>query len=215
MNIFPKSDTHFQLILFILLIPVMIFASQSSIDTSDIKYIDIKAGDMCIVCDMEIDANSGIGFLFEGRRVTIDVKHFSDFINNPEKYFYKLQAKVALYDEGSLTFKTGYGWFIVGLWILLALVSAALSANIAMKRCLNPIKWFYTGLIFSLFGLIYLILNAKNISIKLPEKFGKIAITDAPVMCQNCNTFNHPCADKCNNCGSKLQSTSESEVKKI
>jgi hypothetical protein len=114
-----------------------------------------------------------------------------------------------------MTFNINSGWFIAGIWILLALISAAWSSNIAMKRRLDPKSWFYMGLIFNLFGVIYLLLVAKNQSVKLPENFGKIAITDAPAICPNCNAYNHPSAIKCNNCGNKLISISESEVDKI
>jgi len=146
------------MIIILILLSQNSFATQSKVDTTDIIYTDIKAGDICIVCDLPIKSGTGIGILFDGRRVTLDLDHFKDFINNSEKYFHKLQANVALYDEGNFDkYQISYVWFLVGLWILFALISAAICSNLAMKKSKNFNKWFYVGLISNLFGLIYLL----------------------------------------------------------
>lgn len=219
---FPKYNLKFQatvIILFTLLAfnqYSVALGNQLKIDSTQYTYLDIKAGDICIVCDMPINAETGIAFLFNGRRVTIDVTHFVDFINNPEKYFYKLQPNAALYNEEILeTVKMNYGWFIFGLWILSALVSSAFAVGIAMKKDLSIKKWFYIGLGANIFGLIYLILQEKNISVILPDGLGKIALTDPPAVCPNCGIYNHPSANKCNSCGNPLISTSEAEIRKV
>jgi hypothetical protein len=219
---FPKYNIKLKsitILLFILLINnqnSIAFDNPTQIDSTKYTYVDIKAGDLCIVCDMPINAETGIAFLFNGRRVTIDVMHFTDFIKNPEKYFYKLQPNAALYNDEILDIiKMNYRWLIFGLWILMALVSSAFAVNISMKKGLNIKKWFYVALITNIFGLIYLILKAKTESMILPEKLGKITLTNPPAICPNCAVYNHPSANKCNSCGMSLNSTLKPETQKI
>ena len=219
---FPKYLVHIKII-FVFLFTLQILNQNSFAITNQIQpdsttytYVDIKAGDLCIVCDMPINSESGIAFLFKGRRVTIDLAHFKDFIENPEKYFYKLQPNVALYSEGVFNkYQINYGWFVFGLWVLLALVSAAFCVNIAMKKGLSIKKWFYIGLGANIFGLIYLMSQFKNQIVELPEKFGKIPRTETPLICTSCGVYVHPSANKCNSCGNVLKSISESEIRKI
>jgi len=192
------------------------FANQSKFDTTDVTFIDIEADDICIVCDMPINSKKGIGFLFKGRKVTLDSKHLIDFINNPDKYFHKLQANVALYDEGRFDkYQISYVWFLVGLWILFALISAAICSNLALKKSKNFNKWFYVGLISNLFGLIYLLFLSKDQFSELPKKLGKLSQTEAPVKCNGCNQYNHPKAIECMNCGIVLYPDGESEINRI
>ena len=75
---FPEYLVHFK-IKFIFLFTLLIFnhnsfaiTNQTQPDSINYTYLDIKAGDLCIVCDMPINSESGIAFLFKGRRVTID-----------------------------------------------------------------------------------------------------------------------------------------------
>jgi hypothetical protein len=217
MAIFPKSiHSGLRLLVFILLIQSGHLFSQSKIDTTNIIYIDLKSGDLCIVCDMEIDKNSGIGFLLQGRRITIDLEHVHEFFNNPEKYFYKMQAKVALYDERAIiSDQINPDWFLFGLWIVIALICAAICANIAMRKGLNSQSWFYYGFVFNLFGLIYLTTLVNKSTHILPKRLGKINLTDAPLKCNACDQYNHPSANECSYCGNGLQSISESELDKV
>ena len=75
---FPKYLVHIK-IKFIFLFTLLIFNHNSLAitnltqpDSINYTYLDIKAGDLCIVCDMPIDSESGIAFLFYGIIVTID-----------------------------------------------------------------------------------------------------------------------------------------------
>ena len=78
------------------------FSSKGKQDTLGYKLLSIKIGDRCIVCDLPIKEGSGLALLIKGRRVTIDLEHFQEFIENKAKYFANLEPHGALFQESAV-----------------------------------------------------------------------------------------------------------------
>jgi hypothetical protein len=192
------------------------FAAQEAQDTLGYKLLSIKKGDRCIICDIPIKEGSGLALLIKGRRVTIDLDHLPEFIKNQTKYFTELEPHGALFQESAVLPQTlKYGWFITGLWIFTALITAAVCCNVALKKGLHPTVWFIRGFLLHFIGIFWIM--SKRITTtqqKLPA-FGKIADTSRPVECHACRALNHPAASKCSTCQSKLIPTEESEVNRV
>jgi hypothetical protein len=185
-------------------------------DTLGYKLLSIKKGDRCIICDIPLKEGSGLALLIKGRRVTIDLNHFQEFITNQVKYFAKVEPQGALFQESAvLPHAIQYGWFIVGMWIFTALISAAICCNVAMRKGLRASLWFFRGLLFHFIGLLWVI-NKKGTAKAQPLPIlGKIPLTSQPVKCPKCQALNHPAASKCSKCHSELTPLQESEVNRV
>ena len=87
--------------------------------------IPIKEGDRCFVCNTPL-TESGVAFLYRGRRVAVGTFHVRTFFNNPLKYFSRLQPRGALFQEDIIPQSPlKPGWLVFGIWITLGLVAAA------------------------------------------------------------------------------------------
>lgn len=193
-----------------------LFADQTIADTLGYKILDIKKGDRCIVCNMKLEEGKGLALLISGKRVTVDLDHLEEFLANPSKYFTKLQPNVALYSkEAAQALHVGYGWFIFGVWVAFALIVAAICANIALRKGLPAYKWFFVGLITNVFGLFIITFKSATGKIDLPRGYKKIEITESPVACSKCGSYNHPSAKKCNSCGNIMIAITDSELDRI
>ena len=182
-------------------------------DSSQYRQIPVKDGDVCVVCDKPL-GKDGLAILYKGRRVPFfNREQFRIFLDNPAKYFAKLQPRTALFDENAVAQKSmQFGWLFFGVWVTIALICGAISAGIALRKGLPPVKWFFVGLIGSVFGLIFAAIQPAKEKVELPEKLAKISTTPAPQPCPNCGEYNHPTAKKCANCGKTLTPATESEV---
>ncbi len=182
-------------------------------DSSKFQQIPVKDGDICVVCDKPL-GKDGLAILYKGRRVPFfNREQFRIFLDNPAKYFSKLQARAALFDEGGVAQKSmQLGWLLFGVWVTIALLCGAISAGIALRKGLPPVKWFFIGLIASVIGLIFAVIQPAKETVELPEKLGKISTTPSPRPCPKCGETNHPTAKKCAGCGTALTPSTESEV---
>lgn len=187
-------------------------SSQSS-DTLGYKILSIKKGDRCIVCNTPLTPKNGLSLLVRGRRVTIDLEHWPVFLNNQLIYFSDLQPKGALFQENAIQDRQiNAGWFIFGIWVILALLSSAINAGLSLKKGLPILKWFFRGLVLNIAGVFWLLLHKPAKEVVLPPNLGKIPVTRSPVKCPKCNGFNHPAAKICAGCGGQLYPKIEAEV---
>ena len=185
-------------------------------DTLGYKLLSIKKGDRCIICDIPIKEGTGLALLIKGRRVTIDLDHFQEFITNQAKYFAKLEPHGALFQESAvLPHAMKYGWFIAGLWIFTALISAAICCNVALKKGLRASPWFFRGLLFHFMGIVWVTLIKSTAQDRTIPTFGKIPKTSKPVKCPTCQALNHPAARQCSKCHSELIPIQESEINRV
>ena len=179
------------------------------------KAVEPRARDICIVCKKRI-GTKGVVYLVNGQRLPLHVVDCYDvFEKNPQKFLAVLQPRGAFLNTGTEETHPSVWWFLGGLYVLVGLVFGALCANRALSAGLNSVEWFKTGLLLNAFGYLILLRRARQAGAPaVPEGLGKAAITYAPVPCWQCGTLNHPAADKCIECGNKLQSTVSSEVNK-
>jgi hypothetical protein len=106
-----------------------------------------------------------------------------------------------------------FGWFLFGLYVLVALVFGGMSGYTAVSKGLKPIPHFFIGFFLSAFGYLYVLMRpAAAKKGEIPAGFVKVPTTNSPVPCAVCGYNNHPSAKQCAGCGGKLQPLIESEV---
>ncbi|MEE9169336.1 MAG: hypothetical protein V3U73_06190 [bacterium] len=190
-------------------------AIQTPADSSHSHMLGIRKGDRCIVCNAPHEHVSQV-ILYKGRRVPVCAKHPQTFLNNPQPYFSQLQPRGALFQEEAVLEKTmKSGWFALGMWVFVALISAGLAANLALRKGLSSLRWFFVGLVTSVFGVAWLLFKPSTQRVDLPAHFAKIPTTANPIYCPDCQAGNHPSAEKCGGCGRSLEPLSQSEVRKL
>jgi hypothetical protein len=209
-----NSFTTLLLLLFFIL-QITSYASMTQKDTLGFTMLSIKKGDRCIVCAMPLKEGKGIVLLVRGRRVAIDVDHIKEFLANKAKYLSQLEPRGALFQESAVLESTlRSGWFLLGAWIVLALISAAISAHMALRKGFNSLKWFFIGLALNFVGIFFIFTKSSDTKIELPPHLAKIPNTAFPVECPDCGESNHPASEQCSGCGKRLDPKFESEVKR-
>ena len=175
----------------------------------------------CLICNKPL-AEDDIVLLVRGRRVPLKRAMVDSFLHNQEKYFGSLQPKSALFQEemgapaGASLSGISYGWFVFGLYVLVALIFAGLSANAAVAKGLSPLSSFFIGLSLTAFGFLYVVTRPPAADAgESPRGLRKVPNTAAPLLCPKCKQSNHPCAASCSSCGYELSPTRESEVTRL
>lgn len=185
------------------------------------KVVPAKPGERCTVCGVLLTEDD-VALMVRGRRVPLNRSMVDSFLNNQEKYFADKQPRGALFQEefntevGVSLGGVSTGWFIFGLYILVALIFSGLSSYAAVSKGLPPIRYFFIGFVFNVLGYLYVLTRptaAKNGEI--PQGLVKVPTTSAPVACPNCGYGNHPSAQVCSECGTKLQPAMQSEVARV
>jgi len=217
-NVLYRAGRRFGLVILVVacLAPAASSALPAVQDTLGFELAPVKKGDRCIVCNMPVDS-SGMAILYRGRRVPFySIDMLQRFLDNPDAYFYKLEPNGALFQEAAVS-RQGLqpGWFIFGLWVVLALVSASLSAVLALRKGLPVVKWYFIGLAASLIGVLFVWRKPAVAAVELPPGFTKPPATPLPIKCPACGAENHPSAKVCSACGNTLQPLEESEVERV
>lgn len=209
----------FKSALYILIISlfIIIYFSSESISqeqTNELEYsfTEVREGDHCTVSGHELYQDD-IALIVQGRRVPLKKEALDIFLDNPEKYFSKLQAKSALFTEDMNDNKNlSYGWFLFGVYVLIGLIFAALCSHIAVAKALKPIPWFFAGLILNALAYLFLLTKKSKATENIPDGLSKVPLTSDPSRCPVCNYENHPSAKSCSSCGTKLESDTKSET---
>lgn len=201
--------------LFLLVSPLR---TQVTVTPSDT--LPAKPGERCTVCGVTLDEESGVALIVRGRRVPLNKAMVDMFMDNPEKYFAKKQPKSALFQEelgtpaGVALGGISWGWFLFGLYVLVALIFGGLSGYAAVAKGLPPIPHFFIGL--TILGYLYVLTRpAAAPKGQIPAGLVKVPVTHAPLPCPACGNTNHPSAKKCAGCGNELQPQMESEVARV
>lgn len=181
-----------------------------------------KLGDYCTVGNVPLDTLQDVALIVRGRRVPLHRTMVDSFMRTQEKYFSQQQPKGALFQEelsaakGAALAGVTSGWFLFGLYVLVALVFAGVSGYTAVSKGLPPIPNFFIGFFLSALGYLY-VLTRPAVAKKgeIPKGLVKVPLTHTPVPCAACGYQNHPSAKQCVGCGGKLEPTLQSEVARV
>lgn len=119
-------------------------------------------------------------------------------------------------EEGPSGRPLSLGWFVLGLYVLVGLVFAGASAQLAVHKALPPIPWFFAGLFFN--AVAYLVLltrppgDASEFPAGIPRGLRKVPCTYYSEECPGCGYGNHPGAHCCLGCGSEFHPPFDSEA---
>ncbi len=175
----------------------------------------VGVGEQCLVCAQPIQGDEIVQIRYKGRTFHVAAGMLETFDQAPETYFEKLEAHSGLFDED--TRRGGQidrGWALFGLWVVLALVSAALCGYLAIGRGLAPLPWFFAGLAGSVAALVVIFFVPRG-SAAVPVGLAKLQLTPQPRPCPHCRATNHPTAAACSRCGGALAAAGRSELAEI
>ena len=193
--------------------------TQENASQTPYQSVRPKLGDYCTVGNVPLDTLQDVALIVRGRRVPLHRTMVDSFMRTQEKYFSQQQPKGALFQEelsaakGAALAGVTSGWFLFGLYVLVALVFAGVSGYTAVSKGLPPIPNFFIGFFLSALGYLY-VLTRPAVAKKgeIPGGLVKVPLTHAPVPCAACGYNNHPSAKQCVGCGGKLEPMLQSEV---
>jgi hypothetical protein len=195
-----------------------LLGQESSRETAKYRVLEPRAGETCIVCDKVIGSKDRV-YEVEGQRVPVHVGACGTaFLRNPGLYLARLKPRGAfLSAEPNLGPNISWGWFTLGIYIVLGLVFGAFCAYRAVNHALKPWPWFLAGFFLNLFGFLALVTRPAGVSSMagLPSGLVKIPATYSPRPCPVCGRMNHPSATSCAGCGSKIEPLVISEVSRV
>ena len=177
-------------------------------------------GEQCLVCRQAIHHGEIVEMRYRGRRFHVSADMVETFESDPERYFNRLRARAALFDEDSVVRQPmSNRWLGLGLYTLLGLVSAAGCGYLAVAKALRPMPWFLAGLFFNVVALGAILMAPKGDLSKLPEGvpkgLRKVPLTLSPLVCSECGETNHPSAASCGQCGTALTPSAEPETARV
>ena len=193
--------------------------TQENASQTPYQSVRPKLGDYCTVGNVPLDTLQDVALIVRGRRVPLHRTMVDSFMRTQEKYFSQQQPKGALFQEelsaakGAALAGVTSGWFLFGLYVLVALIFAGVSGYTAVSKGLPPIPNFFIGFFLSALGYLY-VLTRPAVAKKgeIPGGLVKVPLTHAPVPCAACGYQNHPSAKQCVGCGGKLEPMMQSEV---
>jgi hypothetical protein len=193
--------------------------AQENLPQTPYRAVRPKPGDYCTVGKVPLDTSKDVALVVRGRRVPLHHTMVDSFLRTQEKYFSQQQPKGALFQEelsapaGAALGGISSGWFLFGLYVLVALVFGGMSGYTAVSKGLKPIPHFCIGFFLSALGYLY-VLTRPAVAKKgeIPAGLVKVPTTNSPVPCATCGYNNHPSAKQCAGCGSHLQPLMASEV---
>ena len=178
----------------------------------------VKPGEVCLLSGKALTEQDVVYFI-RGRRVALGRDQVVAFVADSARYLAQLQPQGALFHEDREQSRAAggidLGWFLFGMYVLVALLFSGMSGYTAVSKGLNPIPYFFIGLIFSALGYLYVLTRARAAAAKeVRSGLVKVHVTHEPVACGKCGYTNHPAAKACLGCGAKLQPLVASEVGK-
>ena len=163
-------------------------------------------GEQCLVCRKRVYDEDVVEIRFKGRTFFVGKPFMGDFEADPARYFARIQARSALFDEAAFAANRpmAYGWLWLGGYVLAGVVCSALCAYIAVCKGLTPLPWFFAGLLGNVAGLGLVMSvgggDAAALPAGIPAGLAKVPTTYAPAACPSCGAANHPSAARCADC---------------
>ncbi len=178
-------------------------------------------GEQCLVCRKRVYDEDVVEIRYKGRTFFVGKPFMGDFEADPARYFARIQARSALFDESALAAKRpmAFGWLWLGGYVLAGMLCSASSAYIAVCKGLMPLPWFFAGLFGNVAGLGLVMFvgrgDAAALPAGIPAGLAKVPTTRAPVACPSCGAANHPSAARCADCREPLTPTVTPEVGRV
>jgi hypothetical protein len=178
-------------------------------------------GEQCLVCRKRVYDEDVVEIRFKGRTFFVGKPFMGDFEAEPARYFARIQARSALFDENALVADRpmAYGWLWLGVYILAGMLCAASCGYIAVCKGLTPLPWFFAGLFGNVAGLGLVMFvprgDAATLPAGIPVGFAKVPTTRAPAACPSCGVANHPSATRCADCHVALTPTVTAETGRV
>lgn len=125
----------FLAILHIASLPFVAYSQQLSMLQREFQTaatVPVQDGDRCIVCGAKL-SDQDVVFMVRGRRVPVAKSLVDELKANPEKYFFSLQPKGALFSEDSEGSGDRWNWFIFGIFVLVSTIVFGLFSSIKTK----------------------------------------------------------------------------------
>ncbi|MHC5062560.1 MAG: hypothetical protein ACYTG5_01140 [Planctomycetota bacterium] len=170
-------------------------------------------GEECIVCGEFIRGGEVVELRMRGRTFYVVDALLEQFLEDPDKYFAKLQARSALFDEVGTDVSLGSWPFWIGIYCLIGLLFSAICGYLAVTAGMPAVPWFFAGLIGNVAAL-FVLMAAKNRqeATAAPPGLAKVPNTASPLSCPQCASLNHPHASACSGCGAELSPATASEA---
>jgi len=178
-----------------------------------------RPGERCVICGTPL-SGSDIAVIVKGRRVPVMKEMASAVLKDPETYFKNMQARGALFQEefqihsGATQAGVSLGWFLAGLYVVIALIFGGLSGVTAVAKGLPAISSFFVGFGLSLFGYLYVLTRPSQIDSNGVAPLEKVPITQLPLACPQCGNTNHPAAASCAACHVLLLPQGRSDLRR-
>jgi hypothetical protein len=213
-----KSAIFFQAAFAVFIFVLPLFAQDTAQTAGQYIRVPYQEGEICVVSGKHL-VEGDVALIVRGRRVPLCITKVDTFLKYPEKYFARMQPKGALFQEemsapsGAALGGISSGWFLFGLYVLVALVFGGMSGYSAVSKGLKPIPHFFIGFFLSALGYLYVLTRPAIVKEgEIPAGLVKVPATAAPLPCPACGYTNHPSAKQCVGCGGKLEPMMESEV---
>ena len=178
-------------------------------------------GEQCLVCRKRVYGEDIVEIRFKGRTFFVGKPFMGDFEADPARYFARIQARSALFDESALAAKRpmAFGWLWLGGYVLVGMLCSASCAYIAVCKGLTPLPWFFAGMLGNVAGLGLVMFAARGDAAALPAGipagFAKVPTTYAPATCPSCGAANHPSAARCADCREPITPTVAPETGRV
>lgn len=175
-----------------------------------------QEGDRCLI-DREPTGPADPVYLVDGQRVALHWTHcYREFLKHPARYeaLLKPGGGAFLFSEGYLS-EVSLGWLLLGLYVLLGLVFAALSASHALGHGKPVVTGFFAGFFLNALGYLYICTRpSAKTGVELPRgrALWRIPASYQPEACTHCGAPNHPAAKICADCRRPLTPRVASEV---
>jgi hypothetical protein len=177
-------------------------------------------GEQCLVCGHAIHGLEVVEIRHQGRSFHVAGPMLGELMNDPDRYFSRVQARAALFDEAAVrALPIGRGWLAVGTYLVAGLVCGALCAYLAVGRARPALPWFFAGLAGNVLALAAVLAGRRGdlsaLPAGVPRGLAKVPTTRAAEPCPACGNPHHPSSRRCPACGLGLTPTVRAETELV
>ncbi len=190
---------------------------EALLTNGTVERVPPKPGEVCTVCDKRVES-SDLVYMVDGQRVPVHAGDCDTVLRaRPQKWLARVKPKGGAFLGTDVHLGLTNAWLYAGLYVLVGLIFAALSAQRALRAGYSPLTALMLGLAFNVLGYLFVLARPKRVvemPAGVPGGLHKIPTTYEPQPCPACGGENHPSATRCLSCGSPLAARIGSEVEK-